>query len=137
MSERGSSLELQIDRWIKVLMDRGIYGQKNHAKRLQDGTYTQGENFDYILISNGKTYCFDAKESRVERWSLSNAKIHQVKYLKIAQDNGADAFFLVYYFPSNLLIKFPVTTIIDALSNKKKSLTAAEGIKFIYEQLML
>lgn len=132
MSERGSNLELKIDQWIKKLLDKGIYGQKNHAKRLHDGTFVSGEAFDYLIICKGKTYCFDAKESKTEKWSLQNAKLNQIKYLKISENNGAESFFLVYFYGSNQLIRFNIDVIINALTLKQRTLTADKGVPFDY-----
>ena len=49
--KKGSYLEREIDRVLKFLDTRGIHGHKNHPKRLNDGTYIEGEPFDYEVFS--------------------------------------------------------------------------------------
>ena len=129
---KGYQLENQFKRWFKFLNDNGVFAIKLQPERTDSGIRVNGEPFDAIIISKGKTYCFDLKESQSEKFSLLNAKLHQVKYLKICQDNGAESFFLVYFYTSKILIRFDIDVIINALTLKQKTLTADKGIPFDY-----
>lgn len=124
---RGRFLEFNIDKLLKTINNNGSFGIKLHTKRSQSGIFLEKPPFDYIIIHKNTTTCFDAKESKEEKWYLSNAKPHQIKNLKNCKDNGCDSFFLVYYHLSKKLIKFDVDTIINATN---KYLTKEDGDLF-------
>lgn len=106
---KGHYLESELNKIVKYLNGAGIHAHKNHAHRTQDGVYLEGEPFDYEVISKGKTFCFDAKECHSDKWNLkTNAKLSQVKNLLDAADNGAEAFFLVWFAEQNKIVKFDI-----------------------------
>ncbi|WP_279160516.1 Holliday junction resolvase RecU [Thomasclavelia cocleata] len=124
---RGKQLEKQIDHLIKWIDSIGYHGHKNHPKRLNDGKYIEGEPFDFEIFTPSYKCCFDTKECKSNRWSLENAKPHQVDYLKKCKNCGLDAFFLVYFFNYKRLVKFDVDLIIECLSNDVSSLGVDDG----------
>ena len=124
---RGKQLEKQIDHLIKWIDSIGYHGHKNHPKRLNDGKYIEGEPFDFEIFTPSYKCCFDTKECKSNRWSLENAKPHQVDYLKKCTNCGLDAFFLVYFFNYKRLVKFDVDLIIECLSNDVSSLGVDDG----------
>lgn len=120
-----------MNRVLKHLNNIGIHGHKNHANRTQDGTYIEGEPFDYEVISQGKTYCFDTKECHADSWNLkTNAKISQIKNLYDAAQNGAESFFLVWFATSNKIITFNIYKVREALEQGVSSLKAEDGSAF-------
>jgi penicillin-binding protein-related factor A (putative recombinase) len=124
---KGFSLEQRLDKLCEWINNHGGHAHKNHAQRTVDGVYKAGEPFDYEIFYHGKVRCFDAKECKAAAWSLSNAKLLQVKNLLQCADNGADAFFLVYFYPSEKLIKFDVRAVRNAMAAGEKSLRAERG----------
>lgn len=56
----------------------------------------EGESFDYEIFVN-PVHVFDAKETKGERWPLSNAKPRQLKALLDCSAHGAEAYFLVLF----------------------------------------
>ena len=70
---RGHYLESQIGKVFDHLNSIGIHAHKNHPHRTVEGTYLEGEPFDYEVMSS-PPHCFDAKEAQGDVWPLSNAK---------------------------------------------------------------
>lgn len=136
-TQRGVYLERQLNNLLTHLGNvYGAYGHKNHAFRAIDGRFLQGEPFDYEILYKNKLYCFDAKECKQSRWNLSNAKIGQLNALMACKKNGADAFFLVYFWKTNQLIKYDVEKVCKALEAKKASLTPEEGEVWTWEEIV-
>lgn len=128
---KGHYLESEINRILKYLRSVGIHGHKNYANRTQDGTYIEGECYDYEVISHGKFYVFDAKECHAGVWNLkTNAKLSQVKNLLDAAENGAEAFFLVWFAGQNKIIRFDIYKVQEALASGISSLKPTEGRDF-------
>lgn len=128
---KGHYLEIELNKIINYLNNNGVHAHKNHAKRTQDGVYLEGEPFDYEVISNGKTFCFDAKECHANKWNLkTNAKLSQVKNLLDAADNGAEAFFLVWFAEQNKIVKFDIHYVQEAMAKGTSSLKAEDGEGF-------
>ena len=116
--QRGHFLESELDRVIEYLNSIGVHGHKNHARRTVDGTYLEGEPFDYEVLVDGVLHCFDAKESKTDKWALSNAKPLQVKHLQNCKKHGAEAYFLVYFASRRKLKRFDVDVVIEEMKNK-------------------
>jgi penicillin-binding protein-related factor A (putative recombinase) len=98
-----------------------------------DGIYLEGEPFDYEVFCS-PPHVFDAKESKTDRWSLGNAKPHQVKALLDCRNSGAEAYFLVL-FPSGLR-RFDAEQVRAAMAEGKKTLRAEEGEVWEWEQFL-
>lgn len=133
---RGQYLETELNRVLKYLNSIGIHAHKNHPKRTDDGKYLEGEPFDYEVISHGRVYTFDAKECQRKKWNLQNAKPKQIKHLLNCKHQGADSFFLVYFFPANKLIKFDVELVRQRIADGIKSLSPGEGVKWDWRTLL-
>ena len=131
---RGHEFEIQLGRLKDYLNSVGVHMHKNYPRRALDGTFIEGEPFDYIVISHGKVHCFDAKECEGRRWSLKNAKFEQVRALLTCERNGAEAYFLVLFKPDKV-IRFDATTVCDALQAGKKSLGPEEGAEWDWTEL--
>ncbi len=124
---RGFQFENELNRLAKFLNSSGVHMHKNHAHRSIDGTFIEGEPFDYEIIVNGVIHCFDAKECSAKTWSLTNAKLNQLNNMLVCQKNGAQAYFLVWFKQVNKLIRFDADMIQQALICGKKSLRPEEG----------
>ena len=124
---RGFEFEKELNRLSKYLNSTGVHMHKNHANRTESGIWLEGEPFDYEVISNGVIHCFDTKECAGERWSLKNAKLNQLNNLLACSNNGAEAYFLVWFKKFNKIIRFDVELIKNALIQGIKSLKPEEG----------
>ena len=124
---RGFEFENELNRVGKYLASVGIHMHKNHAHRSISGEFLEGEPFDYEVISHGTVHCFDAKECSSKSWSLKNAKLNQINNLCMCQNNGAEAYFLVWFKPVNKIIRFDAKIVKDALIRGRKSLDPDEG----------
>ena len=131
---RGHVLENELEKVMKHLNSIGIHAHKNHARRTLDGTFIEGEPFDYEVFSCGRLFCFDAKECHAARWSLDNAKPAQVKHLLNVKRHGGDAFFLVCFSPDKIR-KFDVDVVLAALVDGGKSLAPEEGEEWDWTEL--
>lgn len=129
-AQRGNYLETQIKKILAHLNNTGAHGHKNHAERTKDGTYICGEPFDFEVISNGRIFTFDAKECHADAWSLQNAKLNQVKALYDAAQNGAEAFFLVWFATRNKIVRFDIYRVKEALEKGVSSLRPEDGSVF-------
>ena len=127
MTRRGHGFEIQLERLGEYLASIGIHMHKNHARRALDGTFIEGEPFDYEIIRDGKIHCFDAKECEGKRWSLKNAKLRQVHELLVCAKNGAEAYFLVLFKPDRV-VRFDAELVRAAIEAGKKSLGPEEGV---------
>jgi penicillin-binding protein-related factor A (putative recombinase) len=132
---KGAHLEQQIDKLLKYLDAQGIHGHKNRANRAPDGTYIEGEPFDYEVFSPSKVWCFDAKECEASAWPLCKAKLSQVNNLEKVRRVGCEAFFLVWFEHEKKLIKFDVSMIQKSLG-VKGSVTPNEGSEFDWRALL-
>lgn len=124
---RGQFLESQIDKLINYTNACGYLAAKLYPKRLADGTYIEGEKFDYIFILPGQVIVFDAKESKGKTWPFAKKDMEQADNLKKCKNAGCDAFFLVYFSELKKLIKFDIDKFIEALSYNKKHLKPEQG----------
>ncbi len=103
-------LEKNLNKLFKRLP---LFVQKLHPHRLNDGTYVSGEPFDYLIIREDETFCFDAKESSKDVLYASIIPIHQFNDLLKAEKHGAKVFFLVFFKPSHKICFFHPKTILD------------------------
>lgn len=132
---RGFHLENELNRVVAYLNSIGIHAHKNHPRRTEDGTWIEGEPFDYEVLSGGVLHCFDAKECKGRRWSLQNAKPGQLNNLLACRKNGANAFFLVLFTEERKLKRFDAELVRAAMSEGKKSLMLEEGADWDWTEL--
>lgn len=130
---RGADFERMINGYCEILNMKGIHAHKNHANRNYKGVYLAGEPFDYEIIYNGQFYCFDAKICHASKWRLSNTTPGQVKALKDCADNGAIAFFLVYFAQLEYSVKFDIYTVLNVMKAGSKVISPDSGEKFNWE----
>lgn len=124
---KGFAFEGQIKKLLDVVNTLGFHAHKNQPARLADGTYVEGEPFDYEIILPGYVACFDAKESHDTSWHIKPKDIKQAEHLKHCKNGGADAFFLVYFFHLRKCLKIDVDIVIDLLQAGGKSVSAEYG----------
>jgi len=114
-------LEKTINKYLAYLNSIGIFATKLSAERLYDGTYLNGEPFDYIILKD-KAICFDAKESHGEYIQVKEKELKQLKNLLMCESKGHSAFFLCYFY------KYKKLCYITA-SDTQKLLTKKSQIK--------
>ena len=124
---RGRSLEYAIKQLFKSYESRGIFCQQNFPETLGDGTRIHNHGFDFQILYKGTFYAFDAKESNSPNWSLSNAKLHQLKALTDVEKNGGIAFFMIYYKQERKLVKIYPEIVKKAIAEGRKSLKSSDG----------
>ncbi len=59
--------------------------------------FDQKSTVDYIGVVQGIPACFDAKECRVDNFSLQNIHEHQLNFMEDFEKQGGISFILVYY----------------------------------------
>ncbi|NCC41476.1 MAG: hypothetical protein EOM21_19035 [Gammaproteobacteria bacterium] len=96
----------------KLFTRLNFFWMKLHPHRLFDGTYISGEPFDYIIIREGKTICFDAKECNSNALYASKIPVHQFNDLLKAEKNGAFVFFLIHFKKQNKICFIHPNTIL-------------------------
>lgn len=126
-ANRGRSLEKAVKKLFESYESRGIHCQQNHPEKLFDGTIVARHGFDFQIFYKGKFYAFDAKECAADKWALQNAKMHQLKALVDIENNGGEAFFLVYFAKHKKLVKFSAGFVQNALAKNEASLSYDKG----------
>lgn len=98
-------LEREINLLISKINEMNIgLGWKNNPTRLFDGTYVEGEKFDYTILTRYKMACFDAKETIKTVWNIANKDIKQAKNLELCSKSGVWCFFLIYFSTTKSLL---------------------------------
>lgn len=90
-----------------------LFYRKLHPQRLHTGQYIEGEPFDYFILIEGETFCFDAKECKKNVLYASLIPVHQFNDLLKAEKHGAQVFFIIYFVSSNKLCFVHPRTILD------------------------
>ena len=126
-ANRGKRLERAIRKLFVSYQSRGIHCQQNHPEQLFDGTITHRHGFDFQIFYNGRFFAFDAKECASHAWPLDKAKLHQLKALLDVENNGGEAFFLVFFTGQRKLVKFAASMVQNALTNGDSSLSPYRG----------
>ena len=119
-ANRGRKLEHAIRELFKQYNKLNIHCQQNHPEMLQDGTFARKHGFDFQMFYRGKFYAFDTKECATKTWTLSKATPHQLKALLDVENNGGEAFFLVWFKFQGRLVKFHASKIQYHLGMKHK-----------------
>jgi penicillin-binding protein-related factor A (putative recombinase) len=133
---RGFYFEIQLEKIIEHLNENNVHAHKNHPRRTTGGVYVEGEPFDYEVFTRRGVHVFDAKESKTDEWSLSNAKAGQIKHLQNCKIiGGAEAYFLVL-FEYEHVRRFDVEFVIKSITDGKKSLTKEEGAPWDWTELL-
>ena len=86
--QKGRNFEKEIEKVIEYIKKIGFHGHKNHPKRLQDGTYLEGESFDYEIFLPNRHDCFDAKQCKSDTWHILKKDIKQTNELKKCKNAG-------------------------------------------------
>lgn len=69
--------------------------------------FEQKSTVDYIGAVQGIPVCFDAKECAKDTFSLQNIHEHQVEFMRMFEEQGGIAFFLIYYTHKDVLYYLP------------------------------
>ena len=121
MPRRGFQFENQIKKVCEYVEAIGGHAHKNHAERLQDGTYIKGEPFDYEIFLPNYKAVFDAKECKTDAWHIVKKDIKQANELKKCKNAGCNAYFLIC-FENRDVRQIDVDIVIDYLKQNKKSI---------------
>lgn len=128
MPRRGYQFENKIKKVCEYVEAIGGHAHKNHAERLQDGTYIKGEPFDYEIFLPNYKAVFDAKEVKGDVWNLKDKDVKQAENLKHCKNVGLNAYFLILFNQKELL-EIDVDDVIKELQKGKKSIHKEKGIK--------
>ncbi len=123
MPRRGYKFENQIQKVCKYVEAIGGHAHKNHPKRLQDGTYIQGEPFDYEVFLPYYKAVFDAKECKTRKWHMVEKDLKQTNELKKCKNAGFKAYFLICFEDKDVRM-IDVDTVIDILKTGSKTIPA-------------
>lgn len=119
--QKGRNFEKQIEKVIEYIEKIGFHGHKNYPKRLQDGTYLEGESFDYEIFLPNRHDCFDAKQCNTDTWHILKKDIKQANELKKCKNAGCKAYFLICFENEDVRM-IDVDLVIAHLKQNKKSI---------------
>jgi len=111
---------------LKYINSIGGHAHKNYAKRLEDGTYVEGEPFDYEAFIPGYHCVFDAKECATSVWYMKPKDIKQAENLKHCKNSGLEAYFLIY-FENKEVKQIDIDDVIEVLKTGKKGISKKLG----------
>lgn len=123
MPRRGYQFEQQIQKVCDYVEAIGGHAHKNHAERLQDGTYIKGEPFDYEIFLPNYKAVFDAKESKTRKWHMVDKDVRQCNEMKKCKNAGIKAYFLICFEGKDVRM-IDVDTAIETLKQGKKTISA-------------
>ena len=119
--QKGIDFEKEIEKIIGYIEKLGFHGHKNYPKRLQDGTYLEGESFDYEIFLPNRHDCFDAKQCITDTWHILKKDIKQTNELKKCKNASCKAYFLIC-FENKYVRMIDVDVVINYLKENKKSI---------------
>ena len=129
MPRRGYQFENKIKQVCDYIEEIGGHAHKNHAERLQDGTYIKGEPFDYEIFLPNYKAVFDAKECKTRQWHMVDKDIRQCDEMKKCKNAGLKAYFLIC-FEGHDVRMIDVDTAIATLRSGSKTISAADNPKW-------
>lgn len=92
--------------------------------------FEQKSTVDYIGVVQGNPVCFDAKESKIKTYPLSNIHEHQYEFMRDFEKQGGISFILIYYTELNEIFYVPFRLIehffARSQNNGRKSFTYDE-----------
>lgn len=85
----------------------------NRTRKITLAYFEEKSTVDFVGVSEGVPFCFDAKETAQKNLPLKNIHLHQIQYMHDFINNGGKAFLLVrfskadevYYLPFKMLFK--------------------------------
>jgi len=106
---RGSVLEDMINRTNEIYEEQGLaliqkiptpitpIDMDHKTKQITLAYFDKKSTVDYIGVVQGIPVCFDAKECRVDRFTLNNIHEHQVDFMNKFENQGGMSFFLIHF----------------------------------------
>ncbi|MCQ2609968.1 MAG: Holliday junction resolvase RecU, partial [Lachnospiraceae bacterium] len=67
------------------------------TNKLEGAFFLKKSTVDYIGVVQEIPVCFDAKETRQDKFSLDNVKAHQLSFMKDFEKQGGVSFLLIYF----------------------------------------
>ena len=125
---KGKFLERNIDKICDRINHMGGFAHKLQPKRTQDGTYLEGEPFDYIVILPNYKAVFDAKEVKGSKWHMVLKDIKQCNEMKKCKNSGFEAYFIFYFL--NKVRTIDVDEVIKVLESGSKTVDLNTGKKW-------
>ena len=128
-SNRGKSLEKTVNELFKHYEQKNIFCMRVYEPRTSTGIIYDKSPFDFMVFYNKQIYAFDAKETHGNSINIKgNLKIHQIDALRIIQEQGGIAFFLIYFTDTKELKKISIENVIERIANNQKSIKREECI---------
>ena len=131
--QKGRTLERAVEKLFGIYRQKGIHCHKNNALRNHVGKYLLGEPFDYEILTN-PAKVFDAKECGSVSLNFNTAKeLKQLKNLYDCEQQGHDAFFLIYFYNEPKLVRIKASKIKEILETGRKSVKSGdcEGVEIL------
>lgn len=148
-SRRGMNFETMVNKTIDLYRNKklaliqkiptpispGKYNNK--TKKLDESFFMEKSTVDYIGIAQEIPICFDAKETKTERFPLSNIKKHQIDFMGEFENQGGVAFLLIYYSTDEKIYYLPYRDMINIIKNCKKEKKSSFNINDLDMKYMI
>ena len=116
---RGSTLEEMINRTNEQYREMGLaliqkiptpitpINIDKESRHITLAYFDQKSTVDYIGAVQGIPVCFDAKESKTDRFPLANVHPHQIRFMSDFEKQQGIAFLLIFYSSRDLYYYLP------------------------------
>jgi len=86
-----------------------------------EGFWEKKSTVDFVGVANGKSICFDAKETKGKSLPLQNIHEHQLKFMRDWRGQGGEAFLIVYFKDIDKIFKTNIDDIMGfvIMENRK------------------
>lgn len=140
---RGSVLEESINYTIEIYRNKKLaLIQKiptpitpieidNKTRHIKLAYFDKKSTVDYIGVVQGVPICFDAKESKIDRFPLANVHSHQIEFMNEFKSQEGIAFFLIHFSTRD---EYYYMSIDEFLTFKNRELNGGRK-SFLYTEL--
>ena len=116
---RGSTLEEMINRTNEQYRETGLaliqkvptpitpINIDKESRHITLAYFDQKSTVDYIGAVQGIPVCFDAKESKTDRFPLANVHPHQIRFMSDFEKQQGIAFLLIFYSSRDMYYYLP------------------------------
>ncbi len=135
---RGTFLEDLINRscdylWKKKIGFATKRFTKVHISKIKNNKVTgflASKNYvDYYGQVNGQHIEFEAKTTKLNKFYFKNIKPDQINFLVNLKNMGSEAFFIIYFYSKNVIVKVNLDYIHELMKRKVNFLEFDEAIK--------
>lgn len=94
--------------------------EQNSRGQITLGYFEKRSTVDYVGLCQGIPICFDAKESQLNYFPLSNFHAHQLDYMEDFKKQGGISFFLLYFKKQDAFFLLPLELVNEQIKKAEE-----------------